>query len=81
MHYRECERTHITIHWVGGCQTQSVFIRPVAKFTQLSYYAELYQRIRELKTQGLPNVAIAQQINQEGFRPPKRSSTFNEAFV
>jgi DNA invertase Pin-like site-specific DNA recombinase len=77
----ESERTHITIHWVGGCQTQSVFIRPVAKFTQLSYYAELCQRIRELKTQGLPNVAIAQQINQEGFRPPKRSSTFNEASV
>ncbi|MEM0978998.1 MAG: recombinase family protein [Cyanobacteria bacterium P01_H01_bin.58] len=77
----ESERTQITIHWVGGCQTQSVFIRPVSKFTQLSYYAELCQRIRELKTQGLPHAAIARQINQEGFRPSKRARTFNAASI
>ena len=77
----DSERTQITIHWVGGSQTQSVFIRPVAKFTQLSYYPQLCQRIRDLKTQGLPNAEIARQINQEGFRPPKRSLSFNEASV
>ena len=77
----DSERTQITIHWVGGSQTQRVFIRPVSKFTQLSYYPQLCQRIRTLKAQGCSNAAIARQINQEGFRPPKRSRTFNEASV
>jgi DNA-binding transcriptional MerR regulator len=58
-----------------------VFRRPVAKFTQLSDYPQLCQRIRDLKAQGLTHAEIARQVNQEGFRPPKRIHTFNQASI
>ena len=75
------ERVHLSILWQGGSQTQQTMIRPVAKFTQLSYYPQLCNRIRLLRSQGLSTNAIAHQLNHDGLRPPKRTNTFNAQSV
>nr|WP_242028586.1 zinc ribbon domain-containing protein [Pseudanabaena sp. FACHB-2040] len=75
------EQVHLTLHWHGGTQTHQTLIRPVAKFSQLSYYPQLCDRIRQLRSQGLSTHAIAQDLNQAGFRPPKRTHTFNAQSV
>ena len=75
------ERVQVTIRWQGGTQTQHTMIRPVAKFTQLSYYPQLCDHLRQLRQQGLSTQAIAQVLNQAGFRPPKRTDTFNAQTV
>jgi DNA invertase Pin-like site-specific DNA recombinase len=77
----QSERVHLSIHWQGGSITPLSFQRPVAKFTQLSYYPQLCQCILHYKDQGLSAAAIAQRLNQDGFRPPKRSQVFSEASV
>ena len=77
----DSERVQVRIDWVGGNCTSGLMIRPVAKYTQLSYYPQLCERIRTLRATGLSAEAIANQLNQEGFRPPKRSQTFKDEAV
>jgi len=75
------ERVHLILHWHGGAQTQQTMIRPVAKFSQLSYYTPLCDHIRRLHSQGLSAPAIAHSLNQAGFRPPKRTDSFRAQSV
>lgn len=70
------ERVRVTIHWAGGTQTEGEMIRPVAKLQQLTYYPQLCERIRNLAAEGFPPAAIAERLNAEGYRPPKRRETF-----
>ena len=73
----ESERVHVRIAWVGGLQTEGWVARPVARFSQLSYYGPLRAAIEAGVTAGLPLAAVADQLNAAGFRPPKRSEQFN----
>jgi hypothetical protein len=77
----ESERVDVTITWVGGECNQHILIRPVGKLTQLSYYPQLCQRVRDLAAQGWDVQSIAQQLNEEGYRPPKRHETFGRSGV
>jgi DNA invertase Pin-like site-specific DNA recombinase len=72
----ESERVQVTIEWVGGTQTAGEIIRPVGRLEQLSYYPQLCARARELALEGLATEAIAQRLNAEGYRPPKRREQF-----
>ena len=77
----ESERVDVTIHWAGGFESQHEQTRPVARYDQLTDYRRLVARILELRTDGHTNGKIAEVLNQEGFRPPKRRSTYNAAMV
>lgn len=55
--------------------------RPVASLTQLSYYPRLRQRAAELAAAGCTAGQIAENLNAEGLRPPKRAGTFTENAV
>lgn len=77
----QSERVQVSIDWVGGNRTSGVLIRPVGKYTQLSYYPQLCERIRELRAAGLAAKAISHQLNQEGFRPPKHTQSFKDYAV
>jgi hypothetical protein len=77
----ESERVDVTIHWAGGYESQHEQTRPVARYDQLTDYRRLVARILELRTDGHPNGKIAEVLNQDGFRPPKRRSTYNAAMV
>lgn len=73
----ESEQVNVTIAWVGGAISQAQIIRPVAKWAQLSYYPQLCERLRQLVEDEWSINDITDQLNQEGFRPPKQRQTFN----
>jgi hypothetical protein len=70
------ELVDVTITWAGGHQTTGQAVRPVARLDQLSYYPALLARVTELAVAGRNNRQIADVLNAEGFRPPKRTSRF-----
>lgn len=73
----ESERVGVAIEWVGGVRTEGVMVRPVARFEQLSYFGKLCERISELAAEGLTPSVIAERLNAEGYRPPKRRESFD----
>ncbi len=75
------ERVQVTVEWVGGTQSTGIVIRPVARLEQLSYYPQLCDRIRELVSAGLGAEVIAERLNAEGYRPPKRRERFGQQGV
>ncbi|NJP08820.1 MAG: recombinase family protein [Leptolyngbyaceae cyanobacterium RU_5_1] len=77
LNVNENEFAHLMLEWVGGACSETQIQRPVAKLTQLSNYSQLCTRVHELVAQGCGAQEIAQQLNQAGFYPPKRRSTFN----
>jgi len=77
----ESEIVEVTLDWTSGLQTQEKTVRPVARLEQLSYFPEMCNRIRELAGKGKTGAAIATCLNEEGFRPPKRSELFTRQGV
>ena len=77
----ESEQTEITLHWVGGFTSCHSFVRPVSEYKQLSNYRELLERIDALRQSKHSFVAIADQLNQQGFHPPKRTKCFTGGMV
>jgi DNA invertase Pin-like site-specific DNA recombinase/DNA-binding transcriptional MerR regulator len=75
------ELVDVTITWAGGHETHGQAVRPVARLDQLSYYPALLARVTELIEQGRSTSEIAEVLNTEGFRPPKRTSRFNQQQV
>jgi DNA invertase Pin-like site-specific DNA recombinase len=73
----DSERVKLAIEWMGNSVSTLKLIRPVAKWTQLSNYRQLCQRLEQLVQAGATTEEIAQSLNQEGFYPPKRRKTFN----
>jgi DNA invertase Pin-like site-specific DNA recombinase len=68
----DSEQVHIRMSWAGGGQTEGVFVRPIARYTQRSDYARLCARVRELSQAGWSLQAIARQLEADG-SPPLRS--------
>lgn len=77
----ETEHVDVTIHWAGGFVSQLAQTRPVARYDQLRDYDRLVARLIELRETGYNSREIAEVLNQEGFRPPKRRKTYNAAMV
>jgi DNA invertase Pin-like site-specific DNA recombinase len=77
----ESERVEVTIEWAGGARTAAAVTRPVGRLEQLSYYPQLCQRARELAAAALTPTQIAERLNVEGFRPPKRRERFGRQGV
>jgi DNA invertase Pin-like site-specific DNA recombinase len=77
----ESERGKLVVHWIGGRCSIAPFIRPVARTEQLSYYRKLVNRIVALRDKGLTSECMAEQLNEEGWRPPKRRLTFNGQMI
>jgi hypothetical protein len=77
----ESEWVQVTIEWVGGTVTQAQIIRPVARWTQLSNYPPLGQRLEQLAHTQLSGEEITNCLIAEGFYPPKRLTTLKPAEV
>ena len=75
------EQVQIMIKWSGGFSCQAQIIRPVAKWTQLSYYPQLCERLKQMTAANLTTDEMIDCLHQEGFRPPKRRQTFNREMV
>lgn len=74
----ETELMDVTVHWCGGFTSQHELARPVPVFEQMRDYDKLFARIKELHHSGWTAPEIAQQLNEEGWRRPRRLSPFNE---
>lgn len=77
----ESEKVNVIIYWQGNSQTQSIIIRPVATWQQLSQFNELEQKLQQLAKEKLTSKEIAQILNKEGFTPPKRTKYFTKEIV
>jgi hypothetical protein len=77
----ETEKVRAVFHWAGGHESEATLIRPVARLEQLNYYKDLLKRVAELHAEGKDSSAVAQVLNEEGWRPAKRRETFNRKMV
>ena len=53
----------------------------MTRYDQQSDYPRLVERLRELCAERLTAAAIAERLNAEGFRPPKRADRFTREMV
>jgi hypothetical protein len=75
------ERVSLTIHWMGGFMSSHELVRPVQRYDQMVDYPRLRARIEELREQGASMADVAERLNQEGFRPPKRAEQFSVSMI
>lgn len=75
------EQVDIEVHWVGGFNSHHHESRPVDTYKQMSNYSELVARMTALQSAGRSCAEIAICLNSEGYRPPKRSKTFDKGIV
>jgi DNA invertase Pin-like site-specific DNA recombinase len=75
------ERVRVAVEWVGGTRTDGEMVRPVARLEQLSYYPKLCERLATMVSEGLSAEEIAERLNGEGYRPPKRRERFGRQGV
>jgi DNA invertase Pin-like site-specific DNA recombinase len=75
------EVAEVDVHWAGGFVSHHQVIHPVARYEHLRDYESLCRRVLELRRQGQPLTQIAQTLNAERWRPPKRRATFNAGMV
>jgi DNA invertase Pin-like site-specific DNA recombinase len=78
---KESERVDVKLHWIGGQVGEHTISRPVSRYEQQSDYPRLVRRLRELCKSKLSSSAIAEKLNEEGFRPPKRTDHFTGMMV
>lgn len=77
----DTENVQVEVHWQGGHKTQAVITRPVARMEQMSYYPQLLDRVKALHAQGHTAIEMAETLNVEGWKPPKRRDTYNASMV
>lgn len=78
---KESERVDVELHWTGEAVTKHTVSRPVSRYEQQSDYPRLVSLLRELCSKGLCSSEIAERLNAEGFRPPKRTDHFTRSMV
>ncbi len=77
----ESERVSVTIEWSGGAASRHELARAVQSYEQMAGYAALWQRILAWSDQGVSRAEIANRLNAEGCRPPKRATRFNASMI
>jgi DNA invertase Pin-like site-specific DNA recombinase len=77
----DSEIVRVDITWAGGHRTSGEAVRPVGRLDQLSYFPALLARVTGLTGQGRNSRQIAETLNAEGYRPPKRTPVFTDQQV
>ena len=75
------ERVGVEIHWCGGLVEAYTLSRPVKRYDLQSDYPRLVERLRTWSAERLSAAAMAERLNAEDFRPPKRVERFNRTMV
>jgi len=73
---RSSEHVTMLIHWHGGFVSHHEVIRPVRRYDQLRDLDGLMDRLVQLRQAGQSAAGIAEQLNREGYRTPKRRAPF-----
>jgi DNA invertase Pin-like site-specific DNA recombinase len=77
----ESEQVDVTIHWAGGFHSDHALVRPVQSYQQMADFERLLNRVDELRKAGQTLAEVAEQLNCEGFHPPKRSASFTGSIL
>jgi DNA invertase Pin-like site-specific DNA recombinase len=77
----DSERVAVRLTWAGGLTSQHEIVRPVRHYRQCSDYPRLVRRVKEPREEGKALGAVAEQLNREGFQPPKRVTAFTANMV
>jgi DNA invertase Pin-like site-specific DNA recombinase len=75
------ERVDVELHRAGGPVESHTLSRPVRRYDLRSDYPQMVERVRAWCSEGLSTAEIADRLNEEGFRPPKRADRFNRGMV
>jgi DNA invertase Pin-like site-specific DNA recombinase len=75
------ERIDVEIHWAGGLVRSHAVERSVKRYHLRSDYPRLVERLRALAGARLCGAEIAERLNAEGFRPPRRAKRFTQTMV
>ena len=75
------ERVDVELHWAGGPVESHSLSRPVRRYDLRSDYPRMVERMRAWCAEGRSAAEIADRLNEEGFRPPKRADRFNRGMV
>jgi DNA invertase Pin-like site-specific DNA recombinase len=75
------DQVAVAIRWAGGFVSHHTLARAVQCYEQLADYPHLRARIAELRAAGKSMAAVAECLNQEGLRPPKRTMRFTSGMV
>jgi hypothetical protein len=75
------ERVRVRIKWTGGRQATGILVWPVIGFERLSYYPQLWERVRQLASQRFNSTEIARRLDEEGYRTPNLVEGFGEQGV
>ena len=78
---QQSDRVDVKLDWLGGAVTGHAISRPVSCYEQQADYPRLVQRLKEWCDKKLSSWEIAEQLNAEGFRPPKRTDRFSRDMV
>ena len=77
----DTENVLVEVHWQGGHKTQAIITRPVARLEQMSHYPQLQDRLKAMHAQMYTAIEMAETLNAEGWKPPKRRDTYNASMV
>lgn len=78
---KSSEHVDVEPHWVGGLVESHILSRPVKRYDLQADYPRLVERLQAWCGEGLSAAGIAERLNAEGFRPPKRVERFNRGMV
>ncbi len=78
---KESEFVNGKLHWLGGLVTEHTIKRPVSRYDQQADYPRLVRRLKEMSGEKLSSSEMAEHLNAEGFRPPKRTDRFTGPMV
>jgi DNA invertase Pin-like site-specific DNA recombinase len=75
------EQVRLAITWSGGAVSEHELIRTVQRYEQLSDYPRLVARVEALRAEGRSMEGVAEALNAEGFRPPRRVERFTGGMI
>jgi hypothetical protein len=75
------ERVDVRLRWIGGSEGEHTLSRPVRRYDQQSDHPRLVERLGQSCAQRLSSAEIADRLNAEGSRPPKRTNRFTGEMV
>jgi DNA invertase Pin-like site-specific DNA recombinase len=78
---RSSERVDVDLVWAGGHTSRQTVLRPVARYDRQADYPRLVARLRDLCARKWSSAEIAEALNDEGYRPPKRTRRFTGPMV
>lgn len=75
------DRVAVRVEWAGGAVAEQTIRRPVRGYKNQKNWPRLSAQLTTLHRGGKTPEQIAGTLDQEGFRPPKRSSGFTAGMV